>query len=267
MNIVNRCELLHAFGRRVPVALLGLVLCGGCTEKHEATQPSPSSTEPAPEEERPMNPNVGQVQLHPKLRAYVEQVVEAGFDSISEERKKRLRRLARFVEEKRAAAESADLTYICTHNSRRSHMSQLWGATAAAWYGIDGVRTFSGGTEATAFNPRAVAALERAGFEIENPGGENPHYRVTYGPDAPVMECFSKKYDDSFNPANGFAAVMTCSRADESCPVVMGADLRVGIPYDDPKAADGTPQESARYDERCKQIAAEMLYLFSRVEA
>ena len=60
---------------------------------------------------------------------------------------------------------------------------------------------------------------------------------------------------------------MTCSRADESCPVVMVADLRVGIPYDDPKAADGTPEESARYDERCKQIATEMFYLFSLVEA
>jgi hypothetical protein len=37
MNTVNRCEQLHAFGRRVPVAFLGLVLCGGCTEQHEAT--------------------------------------------------------------------------------------------------------------------------------------------------------------------------------------------------------------------------------------
>ena len=208
----------------------------------------------------------GQGNLNPQLEAYVTRVVGEGFDAIPDERKQRLRRLAEFVGEKRAAGESADLTYICTHNSRRSHMSQLWAATAAAWYGVDGVKTFSGGTEATAFNPRAVAALERAGFEIENPGGDNPHYQVKYGPASPPMESFSKKYDDPFNPADGFAAVMTCSAADKSCPVVMGADLRVGIPYEDPKVADGTPGEAARYDERCRQIAGEMLYLFSQVK-
>jgi arsenate reductase len=249
-----------------PLLMLGLLLCGGCPGKPEAAETSPPSDAPSAPAERPPNPKAGQVDLHPELRAYVARLVEGGFDSIPAERKKRLQRLARFVEDKRAASKSADLTYICTHNSRRSHMSQLWAATAAAWYGIDGVTTYSGGTETTAFNPRAVASLERAGFAIENPGGENPRYRVTYGPEGPVMECFSKKYDDPFNPATGFAAVLTCSRADESCPVVRGADLRVGIPYDDPKVADGTPEESARYDERCRQIATEMLYLFSQVD-
>jgi arsenate reductase len=172
-----------------------------------------------------------------------------------------------FIRTKQASNEPANLTFICTHNSRRSHMSQLWAATAAAWYGVKDVGTFSGGTEATAFNPRAVAALQRAGFVIENPGGDNPHYRVAYGPGAPVMECYSKTYDDPSNPQKGFAAVMTCSQADKNCPVVMGAALRVAIPYDDPKAADGTPDEAQRYDERCNQIATEMFYLFSQVNA
>lgn len=208
----------------------------------------------------------GQGNLNPELQAYVTNVAKEGFDAIPAERKARLRRLAEFVSDQRATGEPADLTYICTHNSRRSHMSQLWAATAAAWYGVDGVNTYSGGTEATAFNPRAVAALERAGFDIENPGGENPRYRVKYSPSAPAMECFSKKYDDAFNPADGFAAVMTCSAADKSCPVVMGAKVRVGIPYEDPKVADGTPEEAQRYDERCRQIASEMLYLFSQVK-
>lgn len=211
-------------------------------------------------------PAAGEVELHPALREYVEEVLE-GFDSIPEERRRELRKLALFVRTKQSSNEPANLTYICTHNSRRSHMSQLWAATAAAWYGVKDVGTFSGGTETTAFNPRAVASLERAGFVTENPGGENPHYRVTYGPDAPVMECFSKKYDDPPNPAGGFAAVMTCSQADKNCPVVMGAALRIAIPYEDPKAADETPEEAQRYDERCKQIATEMFYLFSQVDA
>ncbi|MGF1464760.1 MAG: protein-tyrosine-phosphatase [Sandaracinaceae bacterium] len=205
-----------------------------------------------------------QASLHPELRAYAA-ALPAGFDAIPEPRRADLERLAAFVRDRRASAEEASLTFICTHNSRRSHMSQLWAATAAAWYGVDGVGTYSGGTEATAFNPRAVAALQRAGFRIESPGGDNPHYQVTYGPEGPPMECFSKVYDDPFNPQEGFAAVMTCTAADEACPFVAGAALRVSLPYVDPKEADDTPAEASRYDERLRQIATEMMYLFSEV--
>jgi len=139
------------------------------------------------------------------------------------------------------------------------------GGAAAAYFGVDGVRTFSGGTEATAFNPRAVAAIERAGFVVESSGGNNPHYHVTFADSGPVLECFSKTYDHPCNPREGFAAVMTCSDADEACPVVFGAAMRSPIHYEDPKAADGTPEETSVYDARCLQIATEMLYLFSRV--
>lgn len=207
------------------------------------------------------------VELHPRLRDYVGGVVEAGFDAIPENRRDALGVLADFVRDRRAAGEPAPLTFICTHNSRRSHMGQLWASTAAAWYGIDAVGTYSGGTEATAFNPRAVAALERAGFEIQAPDGapENPRYRVTYAPDGPVLTAFSKVYDDPSNPQEGFAAVMTCAAADASCPVVPGAAVRVSIPYVDPKEADDTPEEPRRYDERARQIATEMFYLFSQV--
>jgi len=208
----------------------------------------------------------GQASLHGDLRDYVEAAVD-DFDTIPEDRKRALRKLALFVRTKRSAGESADLIFICTHNSRRSHMGQLWASTAAAWYGVDGVGTYSGGTEATAFNPRAIAALERAGFDIDKPDGDaaNPHYRVTYGPDGPVMEAFSKVYSDDTNPQKGFAAVMTCSEADKNCPVVEGAAMRVAVPYVDPKEADDTPEEAARYDERARQIATEVFYLFSQV--
>jgi len=189
----------------------------------------------------------------------------ACFEEVPAARRQQLERLSAFVRERRGADSLAELTFICTHNSRRSHMSQLWAAAAAAHYGIDTVRTYSGGTEATAFNPRAVAAMERAGFVIENPGGANPRYQVTISHQWPVQECFSKVYDDPANPQSEFAAVMTCSSADEACPAVHGAALRVAIPWDDPKAADDTPAEAARYDERCRQIGIEMLYLFSEV--
>jgi arsenate reductase len=202
--------------------------------------------------------------MHAELKQYLDRALR-GVDGIPEERRRALDDLAAFVSSKRRSGETAELTFICTHNSRRSHMGQLWAAVAAAHFGIDEVRTYSGGTEATAFNLRALAAMERAGFVIEKPGGDNPRYQVRFDERGPVIECFSKTYDDPVNPAEGFAAVMMCSEADAACPVVLGAALRVSIRYKDPKVADGTPKEAAVYDERCLQIATEMLYLFSRV--
>jgi len=142
-------------------------------------------------------------------------------------------------------------------------MGQVWAATAAAHFGVESVHAYSGGTEVTELNPRVVAALDRAGFALDNPGGDNPRYRVTYAENGPSLECFSKTYEDAVNPSRGFAAIMTCSEADEACPMVRGAALRVPLRYEDPRVADGTPEEGTAYDERCLQIATEMLYLFS----
>lgn len=208
----------------------------------------------------------GESVLHPRLAQYVESLLPE-MANIPDERKDALKKLALFVRTKLASNEPASLTFICTHNSRRSHLGQLWAAAAAAYYRIDGVETFSGGTEATAFNPRAVAAIERAGFSVQKPEGANPHYQVSFGDKAEAQECFSKKYDDPFNPKDNFAAVMTCSEADKNCPTVQGATLRVPLPYVDPKVSDGTDAETTTYDERSKQIATEMFYLFSQVGA
>jgi len=202
--------------------------------------------------------------MHADLKQYLDSTL-LGVDRVPEERKRILDEVAGFISSECRRGETAELTFICTHNSRRSQMGQLWAAAAAAHFGVDGIHTYSGGTEATEFNPRAVTAMERAGFTIEKPGGENPRYLVTFDERGPAMECFSKTYDDPVNPNEGFVAIMTCADADETCPVVSGSALRAPTRYDDPKVADGTPQEAAVYDERCLQIATEMLYLFSRV--
>jgi hypothetical protein len=207
------------------------------------------------------------VELHARLASFVERAWRRA-STTPAQRRASLEHIAAWIDERRAANHPAALLFICTHNSRRSHMGQLWAATAAAYFGVEGVPTFSGGTHTTAFDPRAVAALERAGFEIEQPGDtDNPHYAVTFAPRGPVHEAWSKVFDDEANPAQGFAAIMTCSSADEACPTVRGAELRISVPYEDPKLADGTPAQSSVYDERAAQIAAEMFYLFSRVEA
>lgn len=189
------------------------------------------------------------------------------FDQIPEERKQILRELSSFIERKIKSGEKVELVFICTHNSRRSHISQLWAQTAAAYYGIPNVVAYSGGTEATAFNPRAVKAMEQAGFKISVfAPGDNPVFEVQYADSARPLRVFSKKYDDPFNPKKDFAAVMTCSHADENCPLVIGASKRIALTYDDPKEFDGTAMEAAKYSERVHEIGREILYAFSLVK-
>jgi len=212
----------------------------------------------------PSEDAMGRVPLHPRLSETVAARIDE-FGQIDEQRESSLREMASYVRERIASGEDAHLIFICTHNSRRSHMAQIWAQTAAAYYNVPGVETFSGGTEATAFNLRAVAALERAGFSIEaGSQGSNPVYRVRYGDTSDTMEALSKVYDQPPNPTTDFAAVMTCSHADAACPLVIGATKRIAITYEDPKAFDGTDRETDAYDERCRQIAREMLFVFSQ---
>ncbi|MDI9342391.1 MAG: hypothetical protein QM534_17595 [Sediminibacterium sp.] len=186
------------------------------------------------------------------------------FVSIPEVRKLKLGQLAAYIKAKLTQQEEVRLVYICTHNSRRSHFGQVWAKTAAAYYGIDNVFSWSGGTEATTFHPNAIKALERVGFVIIADGQkDNPHYSVKYTINGEPMTCYSKCYDDPANPSSHFAAVMTCGEAEQNCPFIPGAEQRIPLTYEDPKVSDGTPVESATYDERCRQIALETLYVFS----
>ena len=201
--------------------------------------------------------------LYLQLQQYIQQLQDEA-ELIPETRKIQLEKLASYLSNEQE--QEFLLNFICTHNSRRSHISQIWAATASYHYGLTEVKTFSGGTEATAFNPRAVAAMERAGFEVINPEGENPHYEITFADDAAELICFSKTYDDESNPQRDFAAIMTCSQADEGCPFIPGASWRLALTYDDPKEADDTPEEQSRYDERVRQIGREIFYAFSLVQ-
>ena len=204
-------------------------------------------------------------EFFPAVRAYVDQRI-AEFGAIPDSRKLQLREMTKYIQSCCEAKLPVRLTFICTHNSRRSHLSQIWAAVAADYYGVDGVETFSGGTEATAFAPQAIAAIERAGLTVNTPPvGSNPRHQIRYLESGSPLVCFSKVYSDAPNPNGEFCAVMTCSHADANCPIVHGASARIAIPFDDPKVADGTSEEVATYDERCRQIAREILYAFSAV--
>ena len=202
--------------------------------------------------------------IYPAIQTFCDARVRE-FDAIPEERKKLLVEIASYIQAKIAQNQEVQLVYVCTHNSRRSHFGQVWASVAAAFWGLENVKTYSGGTEATAFHPNAIAALKRSGFDVISDGSiSNPHYQVNFGNECSSL-CFSKTYDDLSNPQSHFAAIMTCSDADENCPFIPGVELRIGTTYDDPKAFDGTDQESEKYDERSAQIARECLYVFSLI--
>lgn len=162
-------------------------------------------------------------------------------------------------------AEGLPFVFICTHNSRRSQFAQVWARVAALHYGVSGLYTFSGGTEVTAVARPVVACLRAQGFEItvEQANSTNPEYTVELT-DRERVQLYSKRFDDPSQPDNGFVAVMTCSDADEGCPVVPGATHRWSLPFDDPKSSDGTAHEAERYRAASDTIARELFYLFSR---
>jgi len=189
------------------------------------------------------------------------------FDAISNKRRQTLQPLIDYIQTKVTENKNANLNFICTHNSRRSHLSQVWAQAAAHFYNLKNVYCFSGGTEATALFPMAAKTLKCAGFDIQTISeGKNPVYAIKYDENEHPIIGFSKTFDDPFNPKSEFAAIMTCSHADANCPFIPGAEKRIPVKYDDPKDFDNMPQQAEKYEERSNQIAAEMFYVFSMVK-
>ncbi len=205
--------------------------------------------------------------LHAVLATHVRSLTKQ-FDEIAAERRQQLSVVVDAARRRVSASQPIHLNFVCTHNSRRSQLAQVWATVASYVYDVPLVHSFSGGTEITAFNPRAVLALSRAGFSIversEGADSENPHYFVGFSDERPPIECFSKSYDDPANPRGDFFAIMTCGHADRNCPLIPDA-TRIALFYDDPKIADDTEFETARYNERSDQIGRELLWAFRQV--
>ncbi|MEN3324634.1 protein-tyrosine-phosphatase [Mariniflexile soesokkakense] len=188
-------------------------------------------------------------------------------ETITDERKLILQPLIDFIQHKASNNLEIRINFICTHNSRRSHLSQIWAQTIAAHFDIKNVFCYSGGTEATALFPIAAETLKNSGFQINTISkGDNPVYSIKYSANEHPIIGFSKKLDDSFNPKSEFAAVMTCSQADGGCPFIVGAEKRIPITFEDPKAFDNTPQQAEKYNERSIQIATELFYVFASIK-
>jgi arsenate reductase len=188
--------------------------------------------------------------------------------TISKERKQILDILKTYIQTKKNNHQNINLNFICTHNSRRSHLSQIWAQTMANNFKIKNVFCYSGGTEAPAMFTVVEETLKKQGFHIEKLSNEkNPVYAIKFSENNNPIICFSKTFDADFNPSSNFAAIMTCSHADENCPFIAGAEQRIPVRYDDPKAFDNTPQQLEKYRERSLQIATELFYVFSQINS
>jgi arsenate reductase len=188
-------------------------------------------------------------------------------EDILQERRDILQPLIDFIQIKVSNQAEIRLNFICTHNSRRSHLSQVWAQTAASYFNISNVFCYSGGTEATALFPTVAKTLEKSGFQIKMLSEENNSvYSIKYTDNEHPIIGFSKTYDDNFNPQTEFAAILTCTQADGGCPFIAGAEKRIAITFEDPKAFDNTPQQAEKYHERSMQIATELFYVFSQIK-
>ncbi len=201
--------------------------------------------------------------LNPLLRETITKL-QAETERIEPDRLAILDGLAGLIAE--SATRRTDLLFVCTHNSRRSHVTMVWAAVAAHIYGFDQVETYSGGTAVTAFNMRAINALRRVGFEVEAPETPNPHVRVDFGPGLSANPCYSKLYDDPANPQADYVAIMTCAEADAECPYLPAARERVALRYRDPNYADDTAEEVAAYDHLVSTAGRELLYCFAEAK-
>jgi len=201
--------------------------------------------------------------LYPELENTIDRLA---LNTILEERKLILSRLINYIQSKVNVEEEIKLNFICTHNSRRSHLAQVWAKTMSHYFSINNVSCYSGGTEVTTLFPKIVETLKMNGFSIQNKLGINPIYKIKYAENEKGIPCYSKKVDEKSNPKNNFAAILTCSEADNACPVVVGAEERILLTFKDPKSFDQTPLQTEKYLERSLQIATELHYVFSKIK-
>ncbi|MBT8316173.1 MAG: hypothetical protein HKP59_00950 [Lutibacter sp.] len=160
-----------------------------------------------------------------------------------------------------------NLNYICTHNSRRSQLAQVWSFYATHYFKIQHIHSFSGGTAVTSFHRNTVKTLQEVGFKFQllEFSHQNPEYLISYKNSINTIIGFSKLYSDTHNK-KPFIAITTCSNADENCPFIPDAIQRFHLPFNDPKDFDNTLYKTEKYLETNKQIAGEIHYIFNLIK-
>ena len=182
-------------------------------------------------------------------------------------RKKELLKLIDYINNKINLDKGININFICTHNSRRSIFSQIWAKVFSDYYGLQKVKTFSGGTEYSYVSPNVIKTLSSYGFIINKlDQKKNSNYEIAYSSNKNKILIFSKKYDEISNPKKNFIAVMTCLSAIEKCPFVFGSEKIISLSYDDPKKYDNLTEPINMYLNISNQIATDMNFVFSNLK-
>ena len=183
---------------------------------------------------------------------------------ISDKRTFVLNEIAKYIFKTKSENKIPKLNFICTHNSRRSQFCQFWATFFSNYYNIK-CEIFSGGIIETEVSKSAINAIRDYGFNISFKDCDNPIYSINFG-NQKLGDYFSKLYNDSENPKNEFAAIMTCSDAEKNCPLVEGSEIKFSLPYEDPKKYDMSKIEKTEYEKTSEKIASEMNYLFHKIK-
>ena len=200
------------------------------------------------------------------LKEYINNIIISLEDNLKV-RTSSLMSVSKYIRKKSINKNKVNLVFICTHNSRRSQLAQVWAYVASRYYKLDYIVTFSGGTEVSKFNLNAISSLKRAGLEVKKFNNQKPFFYLVKSSKKDLgLKCFSKKYNSDWNPKNNFISIITCSNADKECPNIVGADKKVFIPYKDPKFSDGSDLKKAIYDQSCFIIAQEMFFIMKNVK-
>jgi len=185
-------------------------------------------------------------------------------ENILDNRKKTLLNISNYIKEKVLKKNVVNLVFICTHNSRRSQLAQVWSYVAINYYKLENIKVFSGGTEVDVFNFNVINSLKKSGLIIETI--KKNKFLIKISEQNKGLKYYSKKYDSKDNPKSDFLAIMTCSNADEKCSIIRGSEKKTFLPYKDPKTSDGSGNEKKIYDQTCFYIAQEMFLIMKNVK-
>ncbi len=202
------------------------------------------------------------VRLLPAIEHYVEGL-PADWSSVADHRLSVLESLASFVVGQIKEDRKPLLVFACVHNARRSIFGQVWSQVAACLHDVRQFSSYSAGAEATYVHPETIAALQRAGLLItKTVEAANPIYNAIFSRHAPALLLYSKAAKTASLPKGRFGVVLVCEPDTAQCPYIPQAFKQFHLPYDDPGQADNTDLCATTYDRICRQVAAEMMWLF-----
>ena len=190
--------------------------------------------------------------------------ITSSFKNIPSSRLQRLDEIVLEINEIFNNKKNLNFLFVCTHNSRRSQFANVWAEIAATFYNLNSIKSYSCGTEKSIVSKNTIEALEDLGLKIHNHPNINNAFHAFYGKEL-FIDVFSKKYSDSSISKENTIAIMTCTDADQNCPIIPYAKNRISLNFKDPKRFDNTSYFRMEYQKTAKEIATEIFYIFSKI--